>query len=195
MFGALWRLSSVEFVNSTEDRRHTWRFTASFLVFCLNSIPVAVVLCDKYATGISRVERFSTSTWSTSQVEEYSQTANDAWQGAVARASAAENQARQFETIISSLQEQLHADQVHKQLTSPERSDIPTAQGAADPIDDHSTCHSPYHSCRNDRIPPESTGIHWNETGIRRNANQFHRNATGIHWNRYELPYLGAPLT
>ena len=58
-----------------------------------------------------------------------------------------------------------------------------------------STCHSPYHSCRNDRIPPESTGIHRNETGIRRNANQFHRNATGIHWNRYELPYLGAPLT
>ena len=72
-----------------------------------------------------------------SQVEEYSQTANDAWQGAVARASAAENQARQFETIISSLQEQLHDDQVHKQLTSPERSDIPTAQVAADPIDDH----------------------------------------------------------
>ena len=58
----------------------------------------------------------------------------------------------------------------------------------------HSTCHSPYHSCRNDRIPPESTGIRWNETGIRRNANQFHRNATGIRWNRYKLPYLGTPL-
>ena len=57
-----------------------------------------------------------------------------------------------------------------------------------------STCHSPYHSCRNDRIPPESTGIRWNETGIRRNANQFHRNATGIRWNRYKLPYLGTPL-
>ena len=48
-----------------------------------------------------------------------------------------------------------------------------------------STCHSPYHSCRNDRIPLESTGIHRNETG-------FHRNATGIHWNRHELPYLGS---
>ena len=57
-----------------------------------------------------------------------------------------------------------------------------------------STCHSPYHSCRNDRILPESTGIRWNETGIRRNANQFHRNATGIRWNRYKLPYLGTPL-
>ena len=33
--------------------------------------------------------------------------------------------------------------------------------------------------------PLESTGIHWNETGIRQNANKFHRNATGIHWNRY----------
>ena len=31
-------------------------------------------------------------------------------------------------------------------------------------------------------------------TGIRRNANQFHRNATGIRWNRYKLPYLGTPL-
>ena len=60
--------------------------------------------------------------------------------------------------------------------------------------DSSSTCHSPYHSCRNDRIPPESTGIRWNETGIRWNANQFHRNATGIRWNRYKLPYLGTPL-
>ena len=48
-----------------------------------------------------------------------------------------------------------------------------------------STCHSPYHSCRNDWNPLESTGIRWNpleSAGIHWNPLE----STGIRWNPLE---------
>jgi len=65
-----------------------------------------------------------------SQAEKFAEEANAAWQDATTRASEAEKQAREFETIASSLQEQL---QVQQQLMAPERLDIPTAQVAGNP--------------------------------------------------------------
>ena len=53
-----------------------------------------------------------------------------------------------------------------------------------------STFHCPTDSCRNDRIPPESSGmgpesggIHWNGTRIHRNGTGIYRTPTGIHRN------------
>lgn len=46
------------------------------------------------------------------------QEAQDAWQEVTARASEAEKRARELENIVSSLQEQVHVDQIHQQLNS-----------------------------------------------------------------------------
>ena len=61
------------------------------------------------------------------------------------------------------------------------------------PIHNCSTSWCPSHSCRNVRIPLESTGIHWNGTGIHRNPLEWNwipqellyscRNRTGIRRN------------
>ena len=47
-------------------------------------------------------------------------------------------------------------------------SQVRVRVGLAYPRVTHSTLPSPSHSCRNDRIPQESAGIHQNETGFLR---------------------------
>ena len=73
--GALWRLSSVEFTNSTEDRRHRQRFTASFLVFCLNSIAsshMRVISSRRYPGHRckSRLSSFGDLTWRSRELDD-----------------------------------------------------------------------------------------------------------------------------
>ena len=61
------------------------------------------------------------------------------------------------------------------------------AYSQVEEISTTSSC--PLHSCRNDEIPVESTGIHRNETGIHRNKTGIHRNnciPAGIEWNPQE---------
>lgn len=60
----------------------------------------------------------------------------EAWQEAIARASEAEERARQFEKTVSVLQEQLHVDQIHRQLWAPDRSEAPAAQVVESSNDD-----------------------------------------------------------
>ena len=62
----------------------------------------------------------------------------EAWQSAIARASEAEKQNREFEKTVSSLQEQLHVTQVQQQLWAPERSEIPPKNSSTNPVNDES---------------------------------------------------------
>jgi hypothetical protein len=61
------------------------------------------------------------------QEEQHIQETQEAWQEAIIRASEAEKRTRVLEKTVSSLQEQLHVDQIHRQLWAPDRSEAPAA--------------------------------------------------------------------
>jgi hypothetical protein len=65
-----------------------------------------------------------------SQGESFFQEAQESWQEAVARASEAECRERELEKTVSHLQEQLHVDQIHRQLWPPHQSEAPVTQVA-----------------------------------------------------------------
>jgi hypothetical protein len=60
--------------------------------------------------------------------DERIQETQEACQAAIARASEAEERARELEKTVSSLQDQLHVDQVHRQLWPPHQSEGTVAQ-------------------------------------------------------------------
>lgn len=60
--------------------------------------------------------------------DECIQEAQEAWQGAITRASEAEERAMKLEKTVAILQEQLHVDQIHRQLWVPDQSKAPAGQ-------------------------------------------------------------------
>ena len=59
----------------------------------------------------------------------------------------------------------------------------------------HSTSRCPSHSCRNVRIPLESTGIGLESTGIHQNGTGIHRNPLEWDWNPLESTRMGPEST
>lgn len=86
------------------------------------------------------------------------QETQEGWQEAITRASEAEGRARELQNTVSSLQEQLHINQVHQQLWRPDQPLAPDAQETVNSSTDSDTLMKEPAQVMNNPASEESNG-------------------------------------